>query len=70
MRQPDWKNAEEVAASELAPKLLDWAGCGWLTLTSNSAVVDAWTGLALSDPCPTLWEPHQGKFWTDWLSDQ
>ncbi len=63
-------NAVEVAASELAPKLTDWGGCGWLTLTSKSAVAKTWTGLALCDPCPTLWEPHQGKLWTDWLSDQ
>jgi hypothetical protein len=49
-------------------KLLDWGGCGWLTITTESNLCSSWAALNSENPSPSLWQPHQGRLWTDWLS--
>lgn len=60
--------ASELENSELSRKLPEWGGCGWLTITSESDICSSWATLPCENPTPALWDPHQGKLWTEWLS--
>ena len=60
--------ATDIEKSGLDQKLLEWGGCGWLTITTESNICRAWASLPFENPSPSLWEPHQGKLWTDWLT--
>lgn len=56
--------------SGLAEKLLDWGGCGWLTLARATHSPDAWNSIAEHDPNPGLWDTHQGLRWDQWLLNE
>jgi len=59
--------ADQIEAASLTQKIPDWGGCGWLTLVPANQLPSAWINMKQESNSPTLWEPHQGRFWRDWL---
>ncbi|MEN9810577.1 MAG: hypothetical protein RLZZ488_2144 [Pseudomonadota bacterium] len=60
---------ESLAQTGLSQKLLDWGGCGWLTVAKKSICTRLWPTLGHENAWPQLWDAHQGKSWLDWLTE-
>lgn len=60
---------KSLAQTELSQKLLDWGGCGWLTIAKKSICNRLWPDLGHEYAWPKLWDTHQGKNWHAWLTE-
>lgn len=60
---------ESLAQTGLSQKLLDWGGCGWLTIARKSTCTRLWPTLGHENAWPQLWDAHQGKNWHAWLTE-
>ncbi|MFZ9521523.1 MAG: hypothetical protein ACO3A4_13695 [Silvanigrellaceae bacterium] len=66
----DSLGSDDASRADFEKKLLDWAGCGWLSFIKPSQLSERMQQFVGESCSPGLWDAHQGRSWKDWLNHE